>query len=90
MRKANFKLSETPPHMVHKDRDGIQKERARDRTGTFHQWGGRTEYDGENTFQTTFAIIEEDETGQIYEVAPAFVQFELKSESQKFFENSER
>ncbi|MBR6178733.1 MAG: hypothetical protein IKQ70_12745 [Bacteroidales bacterium] len=48
------------------------------RRGYFHRWGDIEKYDltlGKN-IQKTVAIIEEEKTGQIFEVAPHRVKFE--------------
>lgn len=49
-----------------------------ERIGLFHRWGDVTYYDSklERYIQKTVAIVEEIETGKIYEVAPKCITFE--------------
>lgn len=56
------------------DSKGITKERR----GYFHRWGDVVQYDSqsEKSFSKTVAIIEEDATGKIFEVAPHCIKFE--------------
>lgn len=79
LRKVSFNLNGQNLNygdLDYNDSEGIMKERQ----GEFHRWGDTTTYDSQEQkmFQKTVAIVEEISTGQIYEIAPHCLKFEIE------------
>lgn len=77
LRKVIFNLNSQNLSLGDLDYDDPQNI-TEERRGYFHRWGDGVIYDAniEKKFPNTFAIVEEDKTGQIFEVAPHCVKFE--------------
>ena len=76
LREIKFNLNEqdlTLGDLGYDDHDGILNERH----GYFHCWGNVEFYDSENgrLYLRKVAIVEESETGKIFEVAPKNIVF---------------
>ena len=77
LRKVLFNLNEqglSLGDLDFNDSNGITEERR----GYFHRWGDVVQYDSqsEKSFSKTVAIVEEDTSGKIFEVAPHCIKFE--------------
>lgn len=79
LRKVNFCLAKDPGYgLFDFGKEEEQKEFEEDikpRFGIFHNWGNEIITLENESYQNTFAIVEELETGNVFHVEPKNIQF---------------
>lgn len=78
LEKVTFFLEKDPEHGFLEITDEEHKvitDKAKLRVGFFHEWGHEIVTIENENFKNTYAIIEELETGKVYQVDPQNIQF---------------
>lgn len=79
LRKVNFYLEKDPGlGLLDEGTEEEQKELQENiklRHGAFHVWGNEIITIENENYQNTYAIVEELETGKVFQVAPKNIQF---------------
>ena len=78
LRKVTFFLEKNPGYGLFDFTEEEQNEineKAKTRAGIFHEWGHEIVKTEDESYKNTYAIVEEQDTGKVFQVAPENIQF---------------